>query len=175
MRWVLIVVFAAAIVNSACARTVVVPPAQDLMVRGFVAHAERDWPGTAQQQAQTVDTLDWLASALQSLATTRQLSILDFTSRLQEFRALIKEFAAGDSGQLQQTLVLRRTLAAGAALIDDVVAAAGVAVSARDAVSAVRRAAESLDPQQLPRQQPDTIERYFRQASEALQRVDRGA
>jgi hypothetical protein len=39
----------------------------------------------------------------------------------------------------------------------------------------VRRAAESLDPERLPRQQADTIERYFRRASAALQRVDRGA
>jgi hypothetical protein len=172
----LIALFTALLLGSSCARsTVVMPPPQNIAVRGFVLHAERDWPGTAEQQAQTVDTLDWLASAVQSLATTKGLSIENLAGRLQEFRASIKELAAGKPDQLQQTSVLRRTFVAGAALIEDVAAAAGLDLAQDAGMSAVRRAAESLDPERLPRQQADAIERYFRQASAALQRVDRGA
>jgi hypothetical protein len=172
---VAIVLVIAAAMSASCARTIVVRPLQDVSVRGFVAHAERDWPGTAQQQALTADTLDWLASAVQSLATTKQLRVADLPGRLQAFRALLKEFAAGDPEQLAQTLVLRRTFAAGAALIDDLVAAAGLEPAGDRPPSDVRRAADALDSGRLPRQQAEVIERYFRQASQALQRVDRGA
>jgi hypothetical protein len=161
--------------GSGCVRTIVIPPLQNLAVRGFVAHADRDWPGTAQQQALTVDTLDWLASAVQSLATAKRLSVENVAGRVQEFRALIKEFAAGKPDQLQQAVVLRRTFLTGAALIDDIVGAAGIDLPDDDGASEVRQAAESLDPERLPQQQADAIERFFRQASQALQRVDRGA
>lgn len=164
-----------AIVGAGCiVRTVTVPAVQNLAVRGFIAHADREWPGTAQQQAQTADTLDWLASAIQSLAGTRRLSVPDLAARLQELRALVKEFAAGDSDELEQARLLRRTFAAGAALVDDLVVATGLErVGARE--SRLKRAAEAIDVSRLPRHQADTIERYFQRASEALQRVDRGA
>lgn len=154
-------------------RTVVLPPLQNLALRGFVAHADREWPGTPQQQAQTVDTLDWLAAAIQSLADTRRLAVTDLPQRIQELRALIKEFAAGDSGNVEQARMLQRAFAAGASLIDDLTAAAGL-MEGGARVSAVRRAADAIDVTRVPRGQPERIEGYFQRASEALQRIDRG-
>jgi hypothetical protein len=159
---------------SGCVRTVVVAPVQNLAVRGFMAHADREWPGTAQQQAQTADTLDWLAAAIQSLATTKLPADSDRAKRIQEFRALIKEFSSGNPERTDQALVLRRTFATGAALIDDLVTAVELDRSARRRVSALRGVAESVDPGRPPRRQPDVVERYFHQASELLRRVDRG-
>ena len=171
----LVVLLSITALASGCVRTVVVAPVQNLAVRGFMAHADREWPGTAQQQAQTVDTLDWLASAIQSLATTKLLPDPDRTKRIQDFRALLKEFSSGNSERTEQALVLRRTFAAGAALVDDLVTAVRLDRSARARVSALHRAAESVDPARAPRRQPDVLERYFYQASELLRRVDRGA
>jgi hypothetical protein len=173
MRILLIIAVAA--VASGCTRTVVVQPLQNVSVRGFVLHADREWPGTPEQQALTADTLDWFASAIQSLATTRQLTVRDLPTRMQEFQSALKEFSAGDSKQVQQAVVLQRLFSSGADLVADVAAAAGLAEDAGDDVSNVRRAAESLDENRLPSQQPDVIEAYFREASRLLQRVDRGA
>jgi hypothetical protein len=159
---------------SGCTKPVVVAPAQNLAVRGFVAHAERDWPGTPQQQTLTVDTLDWLATAIQSLATAKQLTVPNFAGRMQEFRAELKKFASGKPEQPGQATMLRQLFLSGAALVDDVANSAGVE-DADDQLTAVRRAAESFAEQQLPQKQPDVIERYFQAASQALQRVDRGA
>jgi hypothetical protein len=69
--------------------------------------------------------------------------------------------------------VLRRAFASGAQLIDDLAFAAGV--NEKKGRSPLLRAAESLDERELPRQQPDAIERFFLAASDALQRIDRGA
>lgn len=164
---------ALALVSAGCVvRTVVMPPLENLMVRGFVAHADREWPGTRAQQAQTADTLDWLASAIQSLATTRRLAVPELEARLKELRALIQEFARGKPDDPGQADRLRRSFVAGAGLIDDLLVGAGLADGGR--TTAVRRAAEALDVGRLPWRQPDAIERYFQAASEAVQRVDRG-
>lgn len=108
-----------------CVKTVVVPPLQNAAVRGFAAHADREWPGTAQQQALTVDTLDWLASAIQSLASTRQLSVGDLPARVQALRVQLKAFAGGNAEQLEQAARLRQLFMTAAALLNDVVVAAG--------------------------------------------------
>jgi hypothetical protein len=162
------------IAGAGCVRTVVLPPLQNLALRGFVAHADREWPGTPQQQAQTVDTLEWLASAIQSLADTRRLGVTDLPRRIQELRGLIKEFAAGDPANVEQARMLQRAFAAGASLIDDLTAAAGL-MEGGARLSAVQQAAEAIDVTRVPRAQAERIERYFQRASEALQRIDRGA
>ena len=159
---------------SACVRTVVVAPLDNPGVRGFVAHADREWPGTPQQQTLTVDTLDWLATAVQSLATTRQVASAEFPKQLQEFRATLKEFAAGDPSQLQQTAVLERLFTQSATLVSAVSDTVNDD-ELREQLSSVKTAAAALDSDRLPREQPDTIERFFRETSIALQRIDRAS
>jgi hypothetical protein len=164
-------VFASALAVAGCVvRTVTLPPLENVAVRGFVGHAEREWPA-GPSQAQTADTLDWLVSAVESLANNRRLPIDNLNARVREFRALLKEFA-GSAENVGRTRDLRRAFVAGAGLVDDLLFAAGLAQPGGR--SPLRRAAESLDESRLPRQQTDVIERYFGAASEALQRVDRG-
>jgi len=170
-----VVLVAAAALCASCVRTVVIPPLENVAVRGFVAHAERDWPGTAAQKTLTTDTLDWLAMAVESLVKTKQLSITEFSPRLREFRAAIEEVAAGNPQELEQTLRLRRTFEIGAALIADLIVAAGLERSGDGYVSEIRDAAGSLDAAKLPHRQPEAIEQYLERASEALQEVDRRA
>jgi hypothetical protein len=166
-------VLLAGIVTAGClVRTVTLAPLENIAVRGYVAHAEREWPA-APSQAQTADTLDWLATAVESLANTRRLPIDNLARRVRELRALITEFASGSAESLTRTRTLRRAFLSGAALVDDLLFAAGLKDS-RDR-SGMWRTAESLDEAQLPRRQSDVVERYFRQVSDALQRVDRGA
>jgi hypothetical protein len=165
------VLLASAIAAAGCVvRTVTLEPLDNLAVRGFVAHADREWPA-APSQAQTADTLDWMASAVESLANTRRLPVTNVNGRVQQLHALIKEFASGDAASLDRTRVLRRIFTAGAMLVDDLLFAAGLEESKEG--SPLRRAAESLDETLLPRRQPDVIERYFQAVSEALQRIDR--
>lgn len=153
-------------------RTVTLAPLENLAVRGYVAHAEREWPA-APSQAQTADTLDWMTSAVESLGNNRRLPIDNLAGRLRELRVLIKEYASANGEDLARTRTLRRAFLTGASLVDDLLFAAGLERS-RDR-SSIRRAAEALDEAQLPRRQPDVIERYFQEVSDALQRVDRGA
>lgn len=159
-----------AIAGTSCVRTVYITPVQNLALRGFIAHAEENWPATPQQQAQTADTLDWLASAIQSLATTKSLTVADLSTKLQAFRASIKEFAAGKPDNPEQPRTLQRMFVDGASLVDELLAASHL-----DRATAVSQAAEALDLNQPLQRQPRIIERYFREVSGALQRVDRGA
>lgn len=164
---------ASGVVAAGCVvRTVTLAPLENIAVRGYVAHAEREWPA-APSQAQTADTLDWLATAVESLANNRRLPIDNLSGRVRELRALIKEFASGSAESLTRTRTLRRAFLTGAALVDDLLFAAGLKDSRKRSV--IWDTAESLDEAQLPRRQPAVIERYFRQVSDALQRVDRGA
>jgi hypothetical protein len=110
--------------------------------------------------------------AIQSLATSKQLDVPDFATRMQDLRAGITTFAAGKSEAVEQTVVLRRALTTSAALIADLADLADAADL--DRPDQLRRVAESLDSSRPPRQQPDTIERFFRLASDTLQRLDRG-
>jgi hypothetical protein len=149
-------------------RTVTLAPLQNLAVRGFAAHADREWPGTAAQQAQTADTLDWLASAIQSLATNRRLAVPDLASRMRTLRATIEEFQRGSSEAPGQAHVLHRAFTVAASLVDDLLETADL-----DRAPELKRAVDDFDRTVLPRRQPEAIERYFKEASAALQRVDR--
>ena len=153
-------------------RTVTLPPLDNVAVRGFVAHADREWPA-APSQAQTADTLDWLATAIESLANNRRLPIDNLSGRVRELRTLIKQFAGASAESPERTRLMRGAFMTASRLVDDLLFAAGLEESSDR--SPLRRAAEALDVRRLPREQPDAIERYFREASEALQRVDRGA
>jgi hypothetical protein len=152
-------------------RTVTLPPLENVAVRGFVAHAEREWPA-APSGPQTVDTLDWMVTAVESLANNRRIAVDNLSGRVRQVRGLIKEFSSMNAESLERTRVLRRIFVDGAALIADLAFAAGTDDVDR---AALRRAAESLDVNQLPRRQSERIERYFQAASEALQHIDRGA
>jgi hypothetical protein len=69
---------------------------------------------------------------------------------------------------------LRQAFTSAADIIDELVEVAGVEKRPVDPrMSALRRAAESLDPALTTRRQPDVIERFFHHAAEALQRVAR--
>lgn len=165
------VLLASGLMAAGCVvRTITLAPLDNIAVRGYVAHAEREWPA-APSQAQTADTLDWLAMAVESLANTRRLPIDDLSGRVRELRALIKEFAGSES--LSRTRTLRRAFLSAAALVDDLTFAAGLKDSRKRSV--IWRTAEALDETELPRRQPEVIQRYFQQVSDALQRVDRGA
>jgi hypothetical protein len=173
MRTLIFMAFVAAAVG--CVRTVALPPLQNVAVRGFVAHAEREWPGSPEQQELTADTFDWLATAMESLATTRQLEVADLSGRMQQLRADLKEFSGGEAGRAEQTAVLRKLFSSGADLLSDVARASGMEGKVRGGLSNVRRAAESLDDSRPPSEQAEVIEKYFREASDVLQRLDRGA
>jgi hypothetical protein len=164
-------VIVAGVLAAGCVvRTVTLAPLDNLAVRGFVAHAEREWPA-APSAAQTVDTLDWMAMAVESLAGTRRLAVENLPARLGQLRASIKEFSSTGAESLTRTRVLKRIFTDGAGLIGDLARAAGT----RDVdYEALERVAGALDIDELPRNQPDVIERYFQEASNALQRVDRG-
>jgi hypothetical protein len=166
------VLVVSATASAACVvRTVTLPPLENVAVRGFVLHAEREWPA-APSGAQTVDTLDWMITAVESLANNRRIAVDDLSVRVRHLRTLMKEFATINAESVERTRVLRRVFSDGAVLIGDLAFAAGVdAVKPAD----LRRAAESLDLNQVPGRQADRIERYFQAASEALQHIDRGA
>lgn len=71
-------------------------------------------------------------------------------------RTLIKEFSTVNAESLERTRVLRRAFSDGAALIHELAFAAGVETVKP---ATLRRAAESLDLNQRPRQQADRIDR----------------
>ena len=86
----------------------------------------------------------------------------------------LKEFAAGDPSQLQQTAVLERLFTQSATLVSAVSDTVNDD-ELREQLSSVKTAAAALDSDRLPREQPDTIERFFRETSIALQRIDRAS
>jgi hypothetical protein len=58
-------------------------------------------------------------------------------------------------------------------IIEELASATGVERAPVDPrLSALRRAAESLDSNLVPRRQPDVLERFFRHAGAALRRLD---
>ena len=165
-----VAIAASVLIGSGCVvRTVTLKPLDNIAVRGFVAHAEREWPA-APSGAQTADTLDWLVLAVESLARSHAADVPDLAGRVRDVRALLSEFTAANAQSLERTRILRRAFAESAALISDLSAAVDAGDVDR---AALRRAADALDPNQLPREQPDAIERYFQAASEALQHIDR--
>jgi hypothetical protein len=113
-----------------------------------------------------------MAMAVESLANNRRIAVDGLSGRVRQLRGLIKEFTAASPESLGRTRVLQRAFVDGASLIGDLAFAAGVDDVDR---RSLRRAAEALDPNQLPHRQPDKIERFFHAASDALQRIDRGA
>jgi hypothetical protein len=151
-------------------------PADDSALREFIEQVEREWPGESHQQALTADSLMLLATAIVSVAERRRLASPDLLRQVEALREQTGAYRASTPGRLDQTERLRRVFIAGADIVDGLVEAAGLEKRPVDPrLSALRRAAESLDPALVPLRQPDVIERYFHHAAEALKRVDRGA
>lgn len=65
-------------------------------------------------------------------------------------------------------------LVSAAAVVDRLAETAGVKERPVDlAITAMRRAAESIDPEQPQRRQPDVIERFFHHTSDILRQIER--
>jgi hypothetical protein len=94
---------------------------------------------------------------------------------MQQLRAGLKEFSGGKAGSAEQTVALRKLFSSAADLLADVAQVSGMGEEVRGGVENTRGAAESLDESRPPSEQADTIEKYFREASGVLQRIDRGA
>jgi hypothetical protein len=166
----------AAFVGFACAArqqpTATVP--EDPALRAFVLAAEREWPGESLQQAMTAEALGLLANAVISVAERKKVAMPELPRDIQELRRQTTAYANGPPDSAGQTERLRQAFTSAADIIDELVEAAGLEKRPIDPrLSALRRAAESLDPASTPRRQQDVIERFFHHATEALQRVER--
>lgn len=97
------------------------------------------WPGESLQQAMTAETLGLLADAVVSLAERKTLSTRELLFKVDELRSCV--------------------LIARADIVDELVERAGLEKSpVAPRLSALRRAAESLDPSAPLRRQPDVTD-----------------
>jgi hypothetical protein len=165
------------VVVAGCAAAACATRAADTAVlTEYRQQVQREWPGESHQQALTTDTLRLLAAAIGAVAERRTEAWPELASRLERMRADTEAYRLGQPGTLDQSAALRRIFMNTAGLITELVERAGVAERPVDPrLSALHRAAESLAPDMLLRRQPDTLERFFHHAGEALHRVDHGA
>jgi hypothetical protein len=145
---------------------------QNDSLRLYVAHAQRTWPGTPEQQSMTAGTLERLGDAIASLAVTKGATSPAITQRTSSLRASTRGFATGKPGAVAQAAALRKTFLIGAALVRAVVTASGLAKNLDEQVTSLERSAQTLDPAQPLPQQADAIEQFFRDAAAVLDRVD---
>ena len=149
---------------------------QNPELQSFVAYADRDWPANSEQYGMTLEALERLYAALESLAEQKDLSPEIVRQRVVELRIATSTYEAGRQGAAAQAQRLRQIFISSANLVDDLVRRAALDRAGIDPrLSAVRRAADSLDPDTTLLRQGDTIERFFRHAAHALTRIDRGA
>lgn len=148
-------------------------PPTDPLLRTYVEHVAREWPGESAQQALTGESLTLLADAVGSVAERKQLSSPQVRLAVEQLRRQTAEYQVGTPGTLEQSKRLRRTFATAAELVASLVDRAGLEQQPVDPrLSALGRAADSLDDEMLLRRQPDVIERFFHHAGEALRRID---
>jgi hypothetical protein len=149
---------------------------EDSALREYLTQIDREWPGESHQQSITSKSLLLLADAIASVAERRHIATPTLRQELDKARALTREFDRNAPDRADQAEHLRRTLLAFSEILDRLVTAAELERTPVDPrLSAIRRAAESLDPSLRPRRQPDVLERFFRHAGDALRRVDHGA
>jgi hypothetical protein len=121
----------------------------------------------------TADSLKLLIDAIVSVAEHKQLSSPQVRLAVELLRRSTDDYRAGRPGTLEQSERLRQTLKRAADLVESLIDRAGLEKnSVEPRVSAIHRAAESLDEDMVLRRQPDVIERFFHHAGEALRRVD---
>jgi hypothetical protein len=149
------------------------PPPQDRALLAYIDQVEREWPGESAQQELTADSLTLLADAVASMADRKQLTTPQVRLAIEQLRRQTQAYRAGTPGTLEQAKRLRRTFQETAALVDSLVDRAARKNEPVDPrLSALARAADSLDDDMLLRRQPDVIERFFHHAAAALRRVD---
>ena len=136
-------------------------------------YVNREWPGESHQQAVTSTALTLLADAIEANGTRQSLEKRDFAADVVRLRQQINEYRTGKPGDLEQSRRLRRVLIGASSLIERVVESADARQRPRDPrLNAVERAAKSLSENTTVLRQPDVLERFFRHAVAALQRLD---
>jgi hypothetical protein len=140
-------------------------------LRLYVAHAEQDWPGVAEQQSMTADTLERLADAIASLAQAQGAVPRPIAGRLSALRSSTATFALGKPGTVAQAAALRETFVTAASLTRLLVESTRAAET-QGTLAALERAATGIDADKPLPQQADAIEHFFLQAAAALERVD---
>ena len=138
-------------------------------LQSFVAHVEREWPGQAEQQAITVESLNLLADTVRSIASARGQLTPDTLTVLDRLRTETQRFASGKPDNTTQSTQMRHVLTTATDLLARLAASAGTETQSR--LAALRRAADGLDARQPLFRQPDVLERYFHQAAELLSDV----
>jgi len=136
-----------------------------------VEHVDREWAGDSQQQIVTVTSLRLLADAVEAVGR-RSADHASIDRDIAELRAMTGEYERGTAGDPQQSKRLRGTLLAASQIVERTVKAAGLAGRPDPRLSAMERAAKSLDDDAPLRRQPDVLERFFHHAAEALRRID---
>ena len=139
-------------------------------VQTFARQVERDWPGESQQQTLTVESLKHMSVAIESLLTGSQKTT--FENDFLRVTSDIRTYASGIPGELVQAKRLRDVFQAASELIVRM-ADRLAQLDRRDPnLSAMRRAARSLDDDQMLLRQPDVIERFFDHAAAALVKIE---
>lgn len=160
--------FATIVVAMMCSAQVTV---ENPKLRTFVEHVDREWAGDSHQQAVTVTSLRLLADAVEAVGR-RSADHASMDREIAELRAMTGEYDRGTPGDPQQSKRLRKTLLGASQIVARTVTAAGLASRPDPRLSAMQRAARSLDDDAPLRRQPDVLERFFQHAAEALRRFD---
>jgi hypothetical protein len=136
-------------------------------------YVSREWPGESHQQAITSTALTLLADAIEANAPRPSPGQRDLAAEVVRLRQHITEYRTGAPGDLKQSRRLRRLLIDASALIEELIESSGVRQRPRDPrLNALERSATSLSEDAAVIRQPDVLERFFRHAVAALQRLD---
>jgi hypothetical protein len=141
----------------------------------FIAQVDREWPGESRQQAITTDSLRLMADAVAAVAARGRIDSPRLARPLQQFREETERYAKGKPGTERQSEQLRRTFLTGVAVMEALTERVDEGRTLKARVSALERAAKSLDDDDPVLRQPDVIERFFRHAGEILKLVEAGA
>lgn len=156
-----------AIAASAGQQTVVVNPA----LRAFIEQVDREWLGESHQQAITLESLQLLMNAIETLMA-RDAPAPGIKTDLATLRNETQRWADGKPDSAAQSEHLSRIFVKAAALLSRLGEESDAPEDAlKPRLAAIRRSAEALDPKRPPRSQPDVIERYFHQAAEILRQI----
>jgi hypothetical protein len=158
--------------SSVVAQTTVQTTSPSSAVKEFAQQVHREWPGESHQQAVTESSLTHMFAALESLLAPDPGARERFQPELNRLKAATKEYGYGPPGEKIQAKRLRKIFRDASDLIEDVAERLSDDEGNEPSLNALRRAARSLEDDEVLLRQPDVIERFFDHAAAVLIRVE---